>query len=261
MENLGSDVLSKILNDLPAEDIIKVCQTNKKFQRVCQDKRYDSLWKEKIIQDYGENGLNESCICSQSNIQNLTGFEKYKCVANKETYLVIWKDRNNEGYSLFVDYDKALDEALNIVLSRGGIYSIARYLLVKNGFYVLSQEGELERDEDRDEERINDIEVEIVKMKIRPFRIENKREQYYKNFYNKWFNLLEKKFGFRSLSILTARQEIEEKAIREGDEIPQEYYVRKRLEFILEALSNAREVSNEEKEFITNFLYAPIPKF
>src|SRR5581483_7368681 len=55
MDNLSSDVLNKIMNELDPRDILTVCQSSKKLNKICYDRRYDNLWKTKIKEIYNIN--------------------------------------------------------------------------------------------------------------------------------------------------------------------------------------------------------------
>jgi hypothetical protein len=64
MEKLNSDEKMSILIKLPPHEIVKVCQTSKEMNRICNDKRYDPLWREKIREDFdfiyrGEGGYDK----------------------------------------------------------------------------------------------------------------------------------------------------------------------------------------------------------
>ena len=52
MEKLNSDEKMIILMKLSSNDIIKVCQTNKDLYRACGDVRYNTLWYQKIKDDF-----------------------------------------------------------------------------------------------------------------------------------------------------------------------------------------------------------------
>ena len=54
MENLNSDEKMNVLMKLNGQEIVRVCQTSKNMSRICNDERYDPLWRNKIKQEFNE---------------------------------------------------------------------------------------------------------------------------------------------------------------------------------------------------------------
>jgi len=52
MEKLNSDEKMSILMNLEGKEINKVCQTSKTMQKICNDERYNPLWKNKIREEF-----------------------------------------------------------------------------------------------------------------------------------------------------------------------------------------------------------------
>lgn len=52
MEDLNSDSRISILKNLKGKDIINVCKTSRKLNKICTDIRYDPLWRLKIMEEF-----------------------------------------------------------------------------------------------------------------------------------------------------------------------------------------------------------------
>src|SRR5205085_4296904 len=49
MESVPTEVLMKILDNLPIRDVFKICQTNKQINDICND---DLFWKGKLFKEF-----------------------------------------------------------------------------------------------------------------------------------------------------------------------------------------------------------------
>lgn len=55
MENFPKEINVEILKNISGEDILKLCGTSKKFANICSDdQKYNTLWKLKIKEEFGE---------------------------------------------------------------------------------------------------------------------------------------------------------------------------------------------------------------
>ena len=52
MEKLNSDEKMSVLMKLEGKEINRVCQTSKHMARICNDERYDPLWRNKIKEEF-----------------------------------------------------------------------------------------------------------------------------------------------------------------------------------------------------------------
>lgn len=75
MEKLNSDEKMTILMKLKGQEIVRVCQTSKELNRICNDDRFNPLWRNKIREEFnidykGERGFDEYKYLTQSYARN-----------------------------------------------------------------------------------------------------------------------------------------------------------------------------------------------
>lgn len=128
MEKLNSDEKMLVLMNLSAQEILKVCQTNKELSRVCGDIRYNPLWYQKIKEDFNiyYNGKNR---------QN--AFEEYKrlhMLYSTPIYTVTFSDLEKPQKSFSNVFADKLSAEMNIVNTAQMSYTKVKASLDYNGY-------------------------------------------------------------------------------------------------------------------------------
>lgn len=174
MENLGSDAQINILKNLKGQEIINVCQSSQKLERICLDARYDPLWRLKIKEEfnikYNPSQGQIMIPALQEYYNGKNAFQKYQELTNmyqQEFYVLTITDRDHPDESdslIFDSYEKLI---LNLYEQLGRNYTfnqlknalspIATGIPIKRNFYTINK-------------------VKLMKVKFNPER-ENKYNQ------------------------------------------------------------------------------------
>ncbi len=148
MEKLNSDEKIMILNNLSVNDIVNVCKVNKDLSRICSDSRYNSLWINKIKEDF-ETSLNKD-------YHGNNAYREYKrlytLLKTRIYQLQIITDGDSENhFYVFLNEDKAVDFACSYFCEEKFGYKNRetekmekKVLKYKNKFYRLKSEGYLD---------------------------------------------------------------------------------------------------------------------
>ena len=159
MEKLNSDEKIQIMLNLTGDEIIKVCQVSTSMQKICDELRYNSLWKQKILEEF------------QIQYTGIEGFKKYRELSKlytMEFYLVTYINFDSPGAS-WSDIFLTRDQAVDYIAAAFG--SEINYFIVKTNF---KYNDEMEASGD-----LYTIEKSELKI-VDPNLIKTEKEEYYK---------------------------------------------------------------------------------
>jgi hypothetical protein len=106
MEKLNSDEKMEILMRLDGNEIIQVCQTSKDLSRVCNDERYNPLWRRKINDEF------------HIEYNGKRGYDKYRDLQNifNTTYYVVYVWDHREDDKSFTKIFLTQEQAENFII-------------------------------------------------------------------------------------------------------------------------------------------------
>jgi hypothetical protein len=115
MEFLNTDEKIEILKNLTVREILNVGSTSKSMSKICKNKRYNPLWRRKILEDFSLDYKEEA---------DYTKYRNLKILHNTDIYILkIQEGRNHKSPLIFEDRNKAVNYIIKSILDDQTFYS------------------------------------------------------------------------------------------------------------------------------------------
>jgi len=165
MEGLNPDEKIQILLNLPGNEIFYVCMASKNMMKICQEKKYDSLWKKKILEEFHIEYKGKEAFQKYAELATLYS-RKFYIVSYTNTY-----SPTETTSDIFISKKDAIEFIAREVSPIDINYFVARRTLQENdelevgsGIYLIS-EKKLMRQEKKENDDVKEHNKRMEKIK------------------------------------------------------------------------------------------------